>query len=171
MRFQLTCFDFFNDGRVDTSFMVEAPSQEVGEYLIKKQLSKLFRAFPAGQLIFAPVQQNIPQTGLLSGGMLMGGQIWTNPPVYTPNVGPGWVPNIVVGDTVPISTTTGGMPSQWQGGNILGGEGHNSNLNGMFTVEPGATQIFNGATLDGIQSTYTVTNSSASAIQFAAPQQ
>lgn len=152
MRFQLTCFDFFNDGQVTTSFTVEAPSQEVGEYLIKKQLSKLFRQFPAGQLIFAPIQENAQ------------GNVWSQlgglggSPVYVPNVGPNWTPNFVVGDQV---ITTGGLPCQWHGG---------MNVSGNVSVLPGDTVVIN-AVGEGTNCTYTVTNSSAAPLSFGPPQQ
>jgi len=58
MKFTLTSFDVFDEGWVKTVFEVEAESQEVGEMLIKKQLSKLFRSFPAGQLVLGWHQTN-----------------------------------------------------------------------------------------------------------------
>lgn len=166
MRFKLTNYEFCGeDGWVVSTFEVESPTAEQGERMVKKALSKLMRNYPAGQLFVVPDPQalQMPWINTMPGVAPGVGQApWNN--------GQWQQGSILVGGTVPLTTTTGPLgqvtvtvPGDWQlnGSNAVGGLVTN---NGTATLQPGDTVTLSGFQNANMNQTYMVTNSSGSAM-------
>lgn len=163
MLFKLVSFDIFDDGWVKTVFQVEAPSFERGERLIKKQLSKLLRSFPAGQLIGDTVinwQPNpdgsysgsfvVPNAGIAPGSAGDTSGMWVNGNAVVPSYQwPSQMQNSVfTAETVPVGNASGFTVTSTNGSTAT-----TATINSWVpvTIQPGQTVVMGD--------TSTVTNS------------